>query len=234
METEEKECVYCGAVATTRDHLPTRNLFPDTKLVQFLKIPACLSCNNGLSKDELFFRDLVAALGLETSISAKLLFNSKIRSSVQRNPSVAKRIFSMMDLVDLMSPGGIILDTKTKVTIQKEEKERIDRVVTKYAKGLFYHHFGQPMPKDHSIRITILPGKLLSEKAEVLSIVKTIPPVRKFLDVFAYGYATVPETKNVVWLMSFYGKMSLLVMTVDQEVVERNESETQTKVNSKE
>lgn len=45
-------CVYCGDVATTREHVPSKTFLIEPYPDNLPTIPACFSCNNGFSFDE--------------------------------------------------------------------------------------------------------------------------------------------------------------------------------------
>src|SRR5205823_1100030 len=46
-----RQCVYCGALATTRDHVPPANLF-FTKPCNLITVPSCERCNRDASPDD--------------------------------------------------------------------------------------------------------------------------------------------------------------------------------------
>lgn len=56
------ECVYCGAKADTREHVPSKVFlnkpYPDNLGI----VPACFKCNNSFSRDELFLSILIEKL----------------------------------------------------------------------------------------------------------------------------------------------------------------------------
>jgi hypothetical protein len=56
------ECVYCGAFGTvTGDHVPPRNLFPKNPPKNLVTVPCCYACNQAASKNDEYFRLVVAA-----------------------------------------------------------------------------------------------------------------------------------------------------------------------------
>ncbi|MCX6796541.1 MAG: hypothetical protein NTW06_03525, partial [Candidatus Falkowbacteria bacterium] len=63
------KCVYCGEEKqTTRDHVISRNLFPESyKQKNPIIVPSCAECNKGFSLDEEYFRNFVCGLVLEHS-----------------------------------------------------------------------------------------------------------------------------------------------------------------------
>jgi hypothetical protein len=74
-------CAYCGyRVATDREHVFPKSLYPESKAssrVQRLTIPSCNECNNGWSDDEAHFRNVLALAG-EPNDSRRELWETKI------------------------------------------------------------------------------------------------------------------------------------------------------------
>lgn len=55
-------CIYCGALAETREHVPSKT-FLDKPLPSDLPVlPACKKCNNGFSADELYTKTYIECL----------------------------------------------------------------------------------------------------------------------------------------------------------------------------
>ena len=52
---ETETCAYCGNLATTRDHVPPQNLFPQPWTNDLITVPACKRCNNYPSRDDEYF-----------------------------------------------------------------------------------------------------------------------------------------------------------------------------------
>lgn len=53
------ECVYCGRPADTREHTPSKVFLDKPYPEQLGIVPACYTCNNSFSKDELLFSLLI-------------------------------------------------------------------------------------------------------------------------------------------------------------------------------
>src|SRR5262245_822652 len=57
---ERNPCVYCGKLRKlTRDHIPPKNLFPRPR-PRLITVPCCTPCNEEASKDDEYFRLMVA------------------------------------------------------------------------------------------------------------------------------------------------------------------------------
>jgi len=230
-----KRCIFCRKnSADSKDHVFSRGLFPPSLPVNYdgYTVPACSKCNKSFSLDEELFRNLITSLGLEESFYARELWDTKIKKSVQRKPALAKTIFKRMELVDFYTPDGIYVGKKTKMTIDKEIKDRVDNVLTKYTKGLFYKHFESEIPSRHEIRVVWndemknIPELLKKVKpiAKVGSILsygynhEKVKPIAKVGSILSYGYNHVEGTSNSVWFYLFYEKMPFIVFVVDETI----------------
>lgn len=68
----DMRCIYCGGVADTREHIPSklflRRPFPDN----LLELPACKECNNSFSEDELYCEVFIDTLKTLSGFSEEL------------------------------------------------------------------------------------------------------------------------------------------------------------------
>ncbi|PWJ22728.1 hypothetical protein A8806_11768 [Faecalicatena orotica] len=51
-KSKDNGCIYCGSVATTREHIPSKAFLIEPYPENLATIPACFECNNGYSEDE--------------------------------------------------------------------------------------------------------------------------------------------------------------------------------------
>ena len=136
---EDNNCVYCGEIATTKDHVPPKNLFqkPRPKLI---KVPSCSSCNNYPSKDDEYFRNILLNDDrIREHPEAKGLMEAYTRSL--KRPQATGLITSMLrnkTRFPLISPGGIIYGEGTGL---KSDFTSERKVLERVTKGLFYHEF---------------------------------------------------------------------------------------------
>ena len=52
-------CIYCGGIATTREHCPSKTFLKKPRPTNLPVLPACVSCNNGFSKDEMYVKEFL-------------------------------------------------------------------------------------------------------------------------------------------------------------------------------
>ena len=55
-------CIYCGSIADTREHVPSRAFLKRPLPSDLPVLPACKKCNNGFSSDELYTRTYIECL----------------------------------------------------------------------------------------------------------------------------------------------------------------------------
>ncbi len=114
-------CIYCGGLADTRDHVPSKCFlerpFPDNLPV----VGCCYSCNQGFSKDEQYFVCLIECVLCGSTDPAKIGRLSVARM-MQNSPTLRQRIENSKIEVD----GQIAFIP---------EIERINNVMLKLARG---------------------------------------------------------------------------------------------------
>lgn len=55
-------CIYCGSIADTREHVPSKTFLKKPLPSDLPVLPACQNCNNGFSADELYTRTYIECL----------------------------------------------------------------------------------------------------------------------------------------------------------------------------
>ena len=129
-------CIYCGAHATTRDHVPPKLLL-DRPFPQNLQtVPSCRACNNDASLDEQYLLVLLGHVSSSPSIQAKLAPGGLIDRTLSRSPALEERLLQALDV-----------DDETGNPIIRPEMHRVSRIVQKVATGLFALRYGRaPSP----------------------------------------------------------------------------------------
>ena len=84
-------CVYCGGVADTRDHVPSR-VFLDSPFPENLPVvPACKPCNGGFSSDEEYVACLIEAAVMGTTNPDEMR-RSRVAQILRRQHGLRSRI----------------------------------------------------------------------------------------------------------------------------------------------
>ena len=118
-------CIYCQSQkATTRDHVPPKELLRKPYPRNLLTVPSCAECNESYSVDEEYFRLTIVGLLCHTP-EAESLFDGPLSRSMNRRPSLEDLMFGSL------SPhaDGVVLDV---------DYARIYRVGNKIAQGLCF------------------------------------------------------------------------------------------------
>lgn len=134
--TRSRLCIYCGRTGTTRDHVPPRLLlhkpFPDN----LLSVPACLECNNSFSEDEEYFRTVLAHIATVASLAQHLDEGGDVDRAFARTPAKEQEILK------ILAP-----DETGRIRINPD-LHRIERVIRKIARGLYFIRYGQRISDD--------------------------------------------------------------------------------------
>lgn len=214
--TTSSVCIYCGKPADTKEHIPPKQFFKGPTDKPLITVPSCSSCNAGFQKDEDFFRQFYASMLMARSPEAKRLMEGEISRSILRTPALGLQMFSQMKLIDAYTKSGLYKGKMTMYTVSNSDKTRIDRVVTKVIKGLFFHEFNQIMPKDWIIKIIWITPQV--EKEQKLDEMGKQPFWRVIKeDTFAYWVNYVPNTFQSAWLLDFFKIPLFYVLVLDKK-----------------
>lgn len=210
-------CTYCDNSATTKDHVPPKLLFakPRPKLIT---VPACRACNISASIDDEYFRAGLVFEGVQTENSDALLVETDVIRSLKRFEARGFRnaVISNMREVECISPSGIYLGNAHELGI---DPRRLNRVIERITRGLFFHHTGRRLPLD--CRVSAFTSRLLSQSkiATILSLIgdldSTVYTVGN--QTFCYRFSLARDQENSsFWVFSVYGAFSFSAITIDQ------------------
>ncbi|NKB80897.1 MAG: hypothetical protein GKS05_03165 [Nitrospirales bacterium] len=214
-------CVYCGQPVSTQDHVPPKCLFPEPR-PSLITVPACYSCNNGLSQDDEYFRTvLVSELRVSEHAEAQKL-RPTIKRSLQRPKAQGFRIsmLKILKKIPLMTVGGLYYEEGIAM---KVDGSRISRVLERVTKGLFYHHFNRPLPTDYSISVHSSDTMEKTPKAmnavlRTINFIKGSPKYSIGDEVFSYSFAVCQDEPNATfWVLGFFNTKPFWVFTMPQE-----------------
>lgn len=201
------ECIYCGQKATDKDHVISRNLFPDkSKGLSLITVPSCHSCNEGLSSDEEFFRLFIAGLSLDWSKKANTVFDTQVKRQLKRKPSLGWQQFNKMRVIDVKTPSGIYTGQKaTAQYISEEDWERCFRVVEKTIKGLLYTMHNLKIEEKYEMRTTLGWDDTVKQ---FLPHLEYFEPAA-YIDIFSFGYAMTADAPPVsAWFTQYYNRFT--------------------------
>lgn len=137
--------MYCGREAIlTEDHIPPKALYSSVLWSQLLKIPSCLECNGGASKDDEYLRTIIglSAKGERDEI-LKPVSDAAVRSLVRPEATGFRAsILNGITETFVSGPEGIFRPA----LVGNVDLERFDRVVARIIKGVFFFERGFPLP----------------------------------------------------------------------------------------
>ena len=183
----------------TDDHIPPQCIFPRPRTTGLIKVPCCEPCRKGWSKDDEEFRRFVwSAEGVEKHPSFEKAADSVI-SSIKKPEakSYRNRVLSSIEDIEVYSEAGIFLGIQPRM---KLEWHRIEGVLRRIVRGLFFLKNKQLIPEDHELIIKIPDVKLGNEINKF--------PFKQIANIcdgtFRYWlYESNDEKSSSLWLMSF-------------------------------
>jgi hypothetical protein len=154
-------CAYCGEAATTRDHVPPKNLFPTPRPSDLLTVPACAACNNRSSEDEEYFVNVLLAHHKASGSHADILLAQRLgRPAKPRRLRAAFRLLKGVRSVPIYTPAGIYLGDAPAF---RADIGRMGTVLSKVARGLYYAEYGERMPADRVVHSMVDPNGGLTQ-----------------------------------------------------------------------
>ena len=151
-------CVYCLLnEADTEDHVVPEGFFENAPDGGYIKVPACYQCNNSFSRDEEYFLVAVLAEATEQSSTANRVLDQLAadhRSGKRRRTGLAVALLEQVRPVDVYSPGGVFFGSGQGRAL---DTPRVNRVLERIVRGLFFHHFRRPLPRDATVYVEIKP-----------------------------------------------------------------------------
>ena len=149
------QCGYCGAAATTRDHVPTKKLFPVPRPGNLITIPCCTRCNNELSlEEEYLIHVLLSHREADTPVARVLRDQLFDRERTARRKRMARRMLAAMYQTPVTTPAGLYLGHASALHI---DRKGFDRVVEKITRGLYFATFSERVPSEQIAQVTLSP-----------------------------------------------------------------------------
>ena len=214
-------CGYCGRTEPlTRDHIPPQCLFEKPYPSDLITVPCCEGCRAGWSDDDEYFRAAVVAnLNVHGEPKAQQAWDGLLRSMGKpTKKGFAKRILQDIHDVEVESESGIYLGTAAAFSL---DKTRIDRVLQRIIRGLFFHAFQCPLPSSHEALCHLQQFGFGYLSQELNGI--TFPPPRSTGNgIFEFTYRQTHEDKHSsVWIGSFYGRLPFIGFTRPKSTPEK-------------
>jgi hypothetical protein len=181
-------------------------------------VPACLSCNQGASRDDEYFRASLVFEGAEAGNSDAMGVLPAVHRSLRR-PSAAgfrQAFLSGIRPVERISPAGLHLGTTWERPV---DRRRLNNVVARITRGLFRHHSGRRLPIE--CEVDAFTSRALSQggAATVLELIGDLrSPVHSIGNgAFSYRCSVAHDQENSsFWMFVVYGAFSFASLTLDR------------------
>lgn len=139
-DRQKSWCIQCGAwigeVDTNKDHVPSKVLLQKPLPDNLPVVATCTACNSGFSADEEYL-SLFLHCVMVGSTDPERHTVEKVARALRRHEKLHARI--ELSKTEYRTIGG-----QTRC-VWKPEKQRVERVVVKNARGHAFYEYGEPM-----------------------------------------------------------------------------------------
>ncbi|MBE2224004.1 MAG: hypothetical protein IAF02_20870 [Anaerolineae bacterium] len=132
MPRQNNYCIYCGRLADTREHVPSKSLLEKPFPINLWTVKACNTCNRGYSLDEEYFLVLLSRIGTSDSLIQKCQEGGRVARALARSPNFEKRILDALKYDSVIDMVRI-----------EPESERIFRILQKIAIGIYVKKYSK-------------------------------------------------------------------------------------------
>jgi hypothetical protein len=134
-------CVHCATgihqVESNRDHVPSKSFLRKPYPENLPTVDVCKSCNEGFSVDEEYFAAFMGCV-LSGSTDPDRQHDPRVRRILTRSPMLRQRI------EDARTESRTLFNDEPRI-VWSPERERIERIVLKNARGHACYEYGEPM-----------------------------------------------------------------------------------------
>lgn len=211
-------CVYCGAPATTRDHVPPKCLLEKPYPTDLPTVPSCKKCNSSFSLDEQYFLILLAATTeANPAILRKVAKGGVIERTLERSPRLDERLLASLNTDN---DGRIIV---------LPEFQRVNRILQKIGLGCFVLKYGHA-PKLQELLPVTYPHARAEEQLPELAFMERLRSKRWShvqRGVFSYIIIRGPWTsRGLCCVMDFYEAVWGIVLLSNENRFRRSKVAT--------
>ncbi len=216
------ECAYCGKLgALTKDHVPPQNLFPKPRPCNLITVPSCRECNDGFKLDDEYFRLAITA-GIDPSLCPNnfaLSIGAIHKLGDPNKLGLAKRMLASFSKRAVPTPAGLY---PGEVGVLEIDASRIQNVISRIVRGLFFHHQGKRLPNTHTVNVWSKWFEQARGIDEEFS--ATVRSVIDYLEtqelrgigerVFQYRWGLDNDPAESVWWLWFYEHRDFIAVTL--------------------
>lgn len=155
-------CSICGKKdELTREHIPPKGIFLSPRPKNTITVFSCKKCNHDTKLDDEYFRFWVTAGAHPQSKLAEVWKNKVAGSSFRRSPALLKkiqndhkRLIEQHSKTPLKTYDDEIVPDELLSRCYMVYAERINRVACKIVRGLYFHHFSEPLPNNVELTVS--------------------------------------------------------------------------------
>lgn len=213
--TKAVACAYCAQVTEqiTRDHVVPSTLWggkgfrPKHPVV----VPACGDCQHEYDSEAEYFRNcLVAMMDRGSHPVAERVLTGSMDRNLKKSKRAASELLKGLRLLPRMTPSGIMTGAGLGFQI---DIVRINRVIEKIVRGIYYHKSRKRFPATHEVRVFV--GNGFWEQEGFQHLFATMSGAEhQGDDVFTCRYVRDNTDRDTTaWLFVFYGKIGFFIWT---------------------
>lgn len=220
-----KKCVYCKKEADCleRDHVPPKALFTPPLPANLITVPACSACHRDTSKDDMYFRSVLAwrwdvydrsDMKKEQGPFQKTMRSLTYPEAKGFRKQLLTGVRELPEWYRVLHPGDVGGSYEV-------DLNRVSTVVRRIARGLFFHETCGVLSPETEIRTACSeepPGATNWQAVEsFVQALRQKEPKVLGDNVFSYRvhFTEIPELS--AWLFSFYGVIEFFAGTWPKE-----------------
>jgi len=222
-------CYYCGSIATTKEHVPPKCLFPEVKDIgknyrdNLITVPSCDLHNGKKSKDDEFLMVSLAGIFGNNSIGYAHKFGKVDRAIKRSSSRFLDKVFLKKKTYTVPVGGNRFYE----VIWGTPDYERLISCFDHIARGIYYHHYGEKF--DGLIRVQLGYLSYKEGNSKEFNDYIQFKAESELKNVEKYGgnqkvffYRVVPSDNHGFSLLNFvfYGGISVYV-SLGKEIYER-------------
>lgn len=228
MNKDQQLCIFCcERPATTRDHIPPKNLFPTPRPSNLITVPTCDVCNLGSSDDDEYFRLMIVMRDdAHQHPGAKQAWQTAYRGLIKETKKgLAVKLLGDIQRVEAYAENGVYIGQRS---IFKINYPRVEAILLKVVRGLFWSVVGRPLPFSHEVHVFVLEAfddqfwknERLTRWVQI-GIAQEPHVIGD--NIFSYRYKfSVDDEHTSIWILEFYGYYPVIAFTVPKNT--RNNS----------
>ena len=192
-------CAICGErVATTRDHVPPKGIFPKPFPENLITVPACQLCNNGANQADEQFRTYLSMTIRQDLPEAKNLWKNRSLRTLNKNKKLFRAVSEGLRRAPAYTDDGVYLGEKPVFLWPANVYEPI---IERIARGLYYKHYNEVLGSRAACEV----GFLYSLPTEAVQLTRTMSQVQIGEGIFTYRYGRdADKPLNSLWIFEFY------------------------------